>query len=518
MIDDRKNEIERKRSTAKELVVALQLNDQEMLSKAINKGASAKEFLQFDFDAVRGEKGRLRAIHLAARNGHLNAVKDLIRKYSCDVDEEDGFMRTAVFHAVLFDRVDVVKALVNEFESDLGCCDAFGDTVVSVCAKIGSSESMEVLINGKNKKGKADIKTSRGRFGLPPIVEASCTRTDYETFPKVANMLRENIEEEFTGRFVTSSGRHRSFLMLACGLGNDCAVRFLCDEWKMDPNGFEDDQDGSSPLEVAREGKFEACERELLKRGAKERKQEQRQQQQQRESSKNTVGTVAAENEDDKARLQELLRERERLSFIVQANEDEIFQTSMREPRIRKAVDDIMENFLSVEKYAGDEEIMATLSKWRGCQRFFKTRGEKVGLDELVIKEGHEDEIEKRKERMDLLSEQAKFIIMDVAKKMPKGSTDSFDFAKLTKEEKEGDDDDIDIVKDENGVASSKKTAKEVKARRMFYLRVCVASIQFLPLIILFYLRFFRPETLNLNPARKRKPAAANGNSDFSEL
>ena len=69
--------------------------------------------------------------------------------------------------------------------------------------------------------------------------------------------------------------KKKSLLMLAVGLGNAHAVRFLCDEWKVDIHGAsEEGEDGESfgPLELARAGKFKECENELLKRGAKEKK------------------------------------------------------------------------------------------------------------------------------------------------------------------------------------------------------------------------------------------------------
>ena len=360
----------------------------------------------------------------------------------------------------------------------------------------------------------ADVSTPRGRFRLPPMVECACARTDWRTFPKVAERLRREIaKQQFEGRVEDvdveyfmidvnekmEKEKKKSLLMLAVGLGNAHAVRFLCDEWDVDIHGAsEEGEDGESfgPLELARAGKFKECEKELLKQGAKEKKHSK-----QRTAKEATA--VEGSVEEKKARLQSLAKERERLSFIVQANEDEAFQSSMREPRIRAAVEDVMKNFMSVQKYAEDKDVMTALSKWRGCQRFFKQRGEKVSFEEIVVnsKKGGE-EMARRKLRVESLGEMIAKEVMDVASLLPKNGNTGIN-------DNNSDSYSLDENEDEESVKREKQSPK------MFYLRLIVATIQFLPLVYVLYLRVCRSKDLNFNFERRKKTSSLRGGVAF---
>ena len=115
---------------------------------------------------------------------------------------------------------------------------------MSMCAKIGSLECFEELLflSEDGEVSVADVSTPRGRFRLPPMVECACARTDWGTFPKVAERLRREIaKQQFEGRvkdvdveYFTidvnekmEKKKKKSLLMLAVGLGNAHAVRFL---------------------------------------------------------------------------------------------------------------------------------------------------------------------------------------------------------------------------------------------------------------------------------------------------
>ena len=61
---------------------------------------------------------------------------------------------------------------------------------------------------------------------------------------------------------------------------------------------------------------------------------------------------------------------------------------------------------MSVQKYAEDKDVMAALSKWRGCQRFFKQRGEKVSFEEIVVNSNKDgQEAVRRKLRVESLGD-----------------------------------------------------------------------------------------------------------------
>ena len=493
----------------KKLHNACVLGDRELLEKAARDGADCRAmlpvFLEDDFDAststssLRGGGGRsMLPLHAAARHNHPEIVSDLISRFAVDVDQEDERGRTALFHAVAMDRVDVVDVLVGRFGANVNHADGAEETPVSTCAKVGSLECLEMLLLSRENAREGsmpDACSPRGQFRLPPMVECACARTDWQTFPKVAKRLRREVaKQRFEGRVEDVDVEYfeiqenekktkKSLLMLAVGLGNVHAVRFLCDEWNVDIHrAFEENEENGDvfgPLELARAGKFKECEEELLKRGAKEVN---------KENTSTTLGATEgamkekSSAEKRKAHLQSLVKERERLRFIVQANEDETFQSSMHNPRIKKAVEDVMENFMNVQKYAEDKDVMAALSKWRGCQRFFKQRGEKVTYEEIVVnsnKDGQEA-VKERKARIESLGDAIAKEIMDVASSLPKkGNSVILNNENVSRDEDE----------DESG--------KREKRSRMFYIRVTVAIIQFLPLLYVLYLRIFRAEEMN---------------------
>ena len=495
----------------KKLHNACVLGDRELLEKAARDGADCRAmlpvFLEDDFDAstassssssLRGGGGgrSMLPLHAAARHNHPEIVSDLISRFAVDVDQEDERGRTALFHAVAMDRVDVVDVLVGRFGANVNHADGAEETPVSTCAKVGSLECLEMLLLSRENTREGsmpDACSPRGQFRLPPMVECACARTDWQTFPKVAKRLRREVaKQRFEGRVEDVDVEYfeiqenekktkKSLLMLAVGLGNVHAVRFLCDEWNVDIHrAFEENEENGDvfgPLELARAGKFKECEEELLKRGAKEVN---------KENTSTTLGATEgamkekSSAEKRKAHLQSLVKERERLRFIVQANEDETFQSSMHNPRIKKAVEDVMENFMNVQKYAEDKDVMAALSKWRGCQRFFKQRGEKVTYEEIVVnsnKDGQEA-VKERKARIESLGDAIAKEIMDVASSFPKKGN-SVILNNVSRDEDE----------DESG--------KREKRSRMFYIRVTVAIIQFLPLLYVLYLRIFRAEEMN---------------------
>lgn len=526
----------------KKLHNACALGDRALLEEAVRDGADVSSSIVFsvvgeeedfedDDNAGRGRASSL-PLHLAARNNHAKICEDLISRFAVEVDQEDERGRTALFHAIAMDRAEVVKVLVERFRADANHADGTEETPTSMCAKVGSLECLEALLSSSSSRSSGggnaddattstrevpDVCTARGQFRLPPMVECACARTDWQTFPKVAERLRREVaKQRFNGRVEDvdveyfeiqvneKTKKRRSLLMLAVGLGNAHAVRFLCDEWKVDIHrASEEGEDGESfgPLELARAGKFKECEEELLKRGAKEKGKKKTKE----KNGKVKVASEAGEGEgslkEKKARLQSLAKERERLSFIVQANEDEVFQSSMREPRIKAAVEDVMENFMSVKKYAEDKDVMAALSKWRGCQRFFKQRGEKVSFEEIVVNlnKGGEEAVRKRKLRIEHLGETIAKELMGVASSLPKnGNTQSID-----KNNKYSPDDDDD------------ESVKREKNSKMFYLRVIIAIIQLLPLVYVLYLRLFRSKDLKFTFEKAKKTSSSGSSMAF---
>ena len=61
---------------------------------------------------------RLPLLHLAARNGWLDIIKDIITKYRCDTNCKDSYGRTPLHYAATNDHLEVVKYFIKEQQCD----------------------------------------------------------------------------------------------------------------------------------------------------------------------------------------------------------------------------------------------------------------------------------------------------------------------------------------------------------------------------------------------------------------
>ena len=90
---------------------------------------------------------RLPLLHLAAREGWTNIIIDLITKYNCDTNCKDSHGRTPLYYAVLNNRLEVAKYLVNEQHCDPMTRDNDGDTLLHIACVYGDIKIVQYLLS-----------------------------------------------------------------------------------------------------------------------------------------------------------------------------------------------------------------------------------------------------------------------------------------------------------------------------------------------------------------------------------
>ena len=78
-------------------------------------------------------------LHLAAQNGWMDIIIDLITKYKCDTNCKDSNERTPLHYAVSNDQLEVVRYLINEQHCDLTTRD-IRTTTISIPGVMNASQ------------------------------------------------------------------------------------------------------------------------------------------------------------------------------------------------------------------------------------------------------------------------------------------------------------------------------------------------------------------------------------------
>ena len=111
--------------------------------------------------------------HYAAYKGDVSLVESMLQE-GVPVDCVDRYDQTALFHAALFNRTDVIRLLLQK-GADVNKRDRFGSTLVHWAAVRNSTEAIAMLIdhgasiNITNDKGEKPIDLAH-RFGKEAAV------------------------------------------------------------------------------------------------------------------------------------------------------------------------------------------------------------------------------------------------------------------------------------------------------------------------------------------------------------
>ena len=89
----------------------------------------------------------LNMVHLAAHQGWINIVIDLITKYKCDINRKDSNGHTPLHYAVINNHLEVVRYFINEQHCDPMTKDNDGNTPLHIAAYKNHLEVVRYLID-----------------------------------------------------------------------------------------------------------------------------------------------------------------------------------------------------------------------------------------------------------------------------------------------------------------------------------------------------------------------------------
>lgn len=162
-------------------------------------------------------------VHAAASYNQLNVLRDLVQKYSADVNilDEDG--ETALFAT---ENTEVAKCLVEELGADVNVRNSEGKTAEEkICEEEGEGHEVYQYLRSQRTGGEPGIAEVVETNGMPPLpngvqvnmgtmtedaagdapdpelrrrIDELAAREDFQT-PEVQEQLRQLIQEVVTG-------------------------------------------------------------------------------------------------------------------------------------------------------------------------------------------------------------------------------------------------------------------------------------------------------------------------------
>lgn len=162
-------------------------------------------------------------VHAAASYNQLNVLRDLVQKYSADVNilDEDG--ETALFAT---ENTEVAKCLVEELGADVNVRNSEGKTAEEkICEEEGEGHEVYQYLRSQRTGGEPGIAEVVETNGMPPLpngvqvnmgtmtedaagdapdpelrrrIDELAAREDFQT-PEVQEQLRQLIQEVITG-------------------------------------------------------------------------------------------------------------------------------------------------------------------------------------------------------------------------------------------------------------------------------------------------------------------------------
>ena len=162
-------------------------------------------------------------VHAAASYNQLNVLRDLVQKYSADVNilDEDG--ETALFAT---ENTEVAKCLVEELGADVNVRNSEGKTAEEkICEEEGEGHEVYQYLRSQRTGGESGIAEVVETNGMPPLpngvqvnmgtmtedaagdapdpelrrrIDELAAREDFQT-PEVQEQLRQLIQEVITG-------------------------------------------------------------------------------------------------------------------------------------------------------------------------------------------------------------------------------------------------------------------------------------------------------------------------------
>ena len=166
-------------------------------------------------------KFRLPLLHLAARNGWLDIVKDLIIKYKFHINSKDSHGHAPLHYAFVNNHLEVVTYFIIEQHCDPMTRDIYGNTLLHIACRIGNTQIVQYWLStgkvdplARNIEGDTLLHIAC-RFGNTQIVQYLLSTG------KVDSLARNN--------------EGNTLLHIACHVGNTQIVQYLLSTGKVDP-------------------------------------------------------------------------------------------------------------------------------------------------------------------------------------------------------------------------------------------------------------------------------------------
>src|SRR3990172_1434828 len=107
-------------------------------------------------------------LHVAARDGKIDAIRVLVKDCQADVNAKDNYGDTQLHWAARYGQVDVIRVLVNECRADVNAKDNYGYTPLHWAARYGQVDAIRVLVN----ECRADV-NAKDNYGQTPLHKAA---------------------------------------------------------------------------------------------------------------------------------------------------------------------------------------------------------------------------------------------------------------------------------------------------------------------------------------------------------
>ena len=243
--------------------------DAERLLPQIQQPADIRTTIPGMILKVTGMILEVTLLHLAAKNGWIPIIFDLITKYKCDTNCRDSCGHTPLHYAVIRNHLEVVRYLINEQHCDPMTRNNCGDTPLHKACRYGYINIVQYLINEqhcdpmtRNNCGDTPLhKACRyGYFNIvkylinkqhcDPMTRNNCGNTPLHEACRYGhiNIVQYLINERHCDP-MTRNNCGNTPLHEACRYGHINIVQYLINEQHCDP--MTRDNDGNTPLHIA---------------------------------------------------------------------------------------------------------------------------------------------------------------------------------------------------------------------------------------------------------------------------
>ena len=185
-------------------------------------------------------------LHLAAHQGWMDIVIDLITKYKCDINSQDSNGRTPLHYAVINNHLEVVRYLIIEQHCDPMTRDNDGHTPLHIACRHSHIDIVHYLLS----TGKVNP-LARNKLGKSPMLIIDYTRLPLLHLAAQKGWMDIAIDliTKYKCDINSQDSNGRTPLYYAVINNHLEVVRYFINEQHCDP--MTKDNDGDTPLHIA---------------------------------------------------------------------------------------------------------------------------------------------------------------------------------------------------------------------------------------------------------------------------